>query len=220
MDFHSHTRFSDGEHELAEWVVLAARRGYSVLGVTDHVNARSVEERVRMLVDAVAALPAIPDAPHVLPGCEITRVPPAAIAEVVARARAAGAKLVLVHGETALDSQEAGTNRAAIEAGVDILAHPGLVASEDVARARERGVLLEISGRKVHSLTNGHVWARAREEGARVVIDSDSHAATDLFTHERHYLVGRGAGMTGEEYAAAVGAARELAERLIGASLV
>ena len=64
---------------------------------------------------------------------------------------------MVVHGETLVEPVEEGTNHEAIMAGVDILAHPGLISEEDVRLAKERKVLLEISARKGHSLSNGHV---------------------------------------------------------------
>ena len=219
IDFHSHTRLSDGRHELAEWVDLAAANGYRVLGVSDHVGLRNATDQVRRLCDMIAALPPRRDGVQVLAGCEITRVPPELIGDVTERVRAAGAQIVLVHGETGMDLPAPGVNRGAIEARVDILAHPGLIAEQDVERAAELGVVLELSGRPVHSLTNGHVWQLARRHGARVVIDSDSHAAADLFTSERHRLVARGAGLNDTEYRTAVRTACELAERALGLRL-
>ena len=58
-----------------------------------------------------------------------------------------------------MEPVETGTNLAAIEAGVDILAHPGLITPEEATLAAERGVALEITTRAGHSLTNGHVAA-------------------------------------------------------------
>ncbi len=219
VDFHSHTRLSDGRHELAEWVDLAAANGYRVLGVSDHVGLHNVGQQVRRLCAQIAALPPRTDGVQVLAGCEITRVAPELIADVAARAREAGAQIVIVHGETGMDLPAPGVNRGAIEARVDILAHPGLIGAAEVERAAELGVLLELSGRPVHSLTNGHVWQLARHFGARVVIDSDSHTAADLFTAARRRLVARGAGLSDSEYRAAAQAACELAGRALGSPL-
>ncbi len=198
---------------------IAAAQGYSVLGVSDHVGLRNAAEQVARLREQIAALPAREGGVQVIAACEITRVPPELTGDDADRARAAGAQLVLVR-ETGMDLPAPGVNRAAIEARVDILAHPGLIAERDVERAAELGVVLELSGRPVHSLTNGHVWQLARRYGARVVIDSDSHAAADLFTQERHRLVARGAGMTDAEYEASVRTACELAERARGVRVI
>ena len=118
------------------------------------------------------------------------------------RAREAGAELVLVHGETIVEPVAEGTNRAAIEAGCDVLAHPGLIEPELVSLAAERGVMLEISGRKGHSLTNGHVARLALERGAALSFGSDGHAPGDYPTRPQAERIARGAGLNEEQVAA------------------
>ena len=88
-----------------------------------------------------------------------------------------------------------GTNRAAIDAGADILAHPGLITEEEVRAAKEKNVLLEITARKGHSLTNGHVARLAERIGAKMVIDTDSHEPGDLIDAAAARMVVRGAGL-------------------------
>jgi hypothetical protein len=93
-----------------------------------------------------------------LAGVELTHVPPELINDLTLQARDLGADIVVVHGETIVEPVPPGTNRAAIEAGVDLLAHPGLITAGEVALAAENGVHLEISARKGHSLGNGRMW--------------------------------------------------------------
>jgi histidinol phosphatase-like PHP family hydrolase len=80
-----------------------------------------------------------------IPGVELTSVPPRKIAALAEKARSLGAKWIVVHGETIMEPVAPGTNRAAIEAKVDLLSHPGLITPEDAARAAELGVYLEIT---------------------------------------------------------------------------
>jgi histidinol phosphatase-like PHP family hydrolase len=127
-------------------------------------------------------------------------MPPAKIAAGAKMARDNGAELVVVHGETIVEPVMPGTNRAAIEAGVDILSHPGLIAPEDVQLASEKGVCLEITTRKGHSLTNGHVAKLAQQYGAKLVIDNDAHAPGDLVSLEMARMVALGAGMSEEQF--------------------
>ena len=134
-----------------------------------------------------------------LPGCEITHVPPGLIGELVERARQLGARLVLVHGETIVEPVQEGTNRAAIEAGADVLAHPGLISPDDAALAAEKGVLLEISGRKGHCFTNGHVVRLALETGARLSFGSDGHQPGEYPARPTAEGILRGAGLTREQ---------------------
>ncbi|NCP78840.1 MAG: histidinol phosphate phosphatase domain-containing protein, partial [Desulfuromonadales bacterium] len=148
-----------------------------------------------------------------LAGVELTHVPPRQIAAVVALARANRAQLVLVHGETIVEPVIAGTNRAAIEAGVDILAHPGLISAEDVQLAAEKGVFLEITTRKGHSLTNGHVAKMAEKYGAKLVVNNDAHAPGDLVSLEMARKIARGAGLTEAQFEAACQNSFALVER-------
>jgi putative hydrolase len=101
-----------------------------------------------------------------------------------------------VHGETIVEPVEPGTNRAAICSDyVDILAHPGLIQLEDAYLAAQRGVYLEVSARRGHSLANGHVAKMAAQAGATTVLDSDAHEPGDLLTPEFAHRVVLGAGI-------------------------
>ena len=108
--------------------------------------------------------------------------------------------MVTVHGESIVEPVEPGTNEAAVRSGaVDILAHPGLISYDDARLAAENGVYLEVSARKGHSLTNGHVVKVARETGAYTVLDSDAHEPDDLLTVEITHKIAKGAGLTDED---------------------
>ena len=99
-----------------------------------------------------------------------------------------------------MEPVETGTNGAAVRSShVDILAHPGLITSEDASIAASNGVFLEISARKGHGLSNGHVVGMARQEGARIVLDSDAHQPEDLLTRDFAIGVARGAGLDAED---------------------
>jgi histidinol phosphatase-like PHP family hydrolase len=151
----------------------------------------------------------------VIPGAEVTHCRPEHIARVADRARQLGARIVIVHGETPSEPVLEGTNRAAIEAGCDILAHPGLLSEADARRAAERGVLLEVSGRKGHSLANGHVVQVARRTGAQVIFGSDAHGPGDLHSRWDAEKVLACAGLSGEEIEAAFAAAEALVRRAL-----
>jgi len=195
IDFHTHTLFSDGELNPSELVRRAAVKGYRAIGLTDHVDGSSLELVVPRIVKVSRELNRFQDA-FVIPGVEITHAPPGQIPELVAEARSLGAALVLVHGETPVEPVAPGTNRAAIESAVDILAHPGFITPEEARLAAETGVRLEISARHGHSLTNGHVARIALEAGATLVINTDTHAPENLITRDWALTVLRGAGLT------------------------
>jgi len=107
---------------------------------------------------------------------------------------------VVAHGETPVEPVAPGTNLAAIEAGVDLLAHPGFISESDAALAAEKGVLLELSGRGGHSLTNGHVAKIAEKTGARLAVNADAHAPRDFHTAEMAKKVALGAGLSLDQY--------------------
>jgi histidinol phosphatase-like PHP family hydrolase len=120
----------------------------------------------------------------VVPGTELTHVPPGQISLLVKEARKLGAKIVIVHGETIVEPVEKGTNAAAIEAGADIISHPGLIEDEDLFMAKDKGVHLEITSRKGHSLSNGYIAKKAMELGVSLVLNTDGHSPSDLITRK------------------------------------
>jgi putative hydrolase len=181
IDLHTHSIFSDGELIPAELVRRAVARGYKALAITDHVDHSNIDLVVpRIIKDLNIIRDYVPMT--ILAGAEITHVPPALIPDLVKEARRLGAQIVVVHGETIVEPVVEGTNRAAIEAGVDILAHPGLISEEDLLFAKEKGIHLEITSRKGHSLSNGHVARSAMALGISLVINTDSHSPSDLIS--------------------------------------
>ncbi|NOZ25014.1 MAG: histidinol phosphate phosphatase domain-containing protein [Nitrospirae bacterium] len=179
IDLHTHSIFSDGELIPTELVRRARVKGYRAIAITDHMDTSNMDFIIPRMVRVADELNAIQPV-RVIPGAELTHLPPELIPTCIEKARRLGALLVVVHGETLVEPVQEGTNRAAIEGGADILAHPGLIDEEDVRRAVEKGVVLELSARKGHSLSNGHVARLARQFGARLVVNTDAHSPGDL----------------------------------------
>ncbi|RMG56746.1 MAG: histidinol phosphate phosphatase domain-containing protein [Deltaproteobacteria bacterium] len=198
IDLHIHTIFSDGELIPSEVVSRCREKGYRALALTDHVDSSNLEHVLTNMVRVCGDLTR-ESGLTVLPGVEITHVPPSMIPALIEESRRLGAVVVVVHGETIVEPVPPGTNRAAIEGNCDILAHPGLISREEVRLAAEKGVSLEITSRGGHSYTNGHVAKLAREEGAPLVFNTDSHAPRDFVTKESAVKILSGAGLTGEE---------------------
>lgn len=212
VDFHSHTFASDGELVPAEHTRRAEVQGLEAVGITDHADASNVEDCVERALEAKETSNI-----EIFAGVEVTHVPPSKIDDVVERARAAGADHVVAHGESPVEPVKEGTNRAAVEAGVDVLGHPGMVSRDDVRLAVEEDVYLELTTRRGHSLANGHVARLAEEESASLLVNTDSHHPRDFVDRERAVDVARFAGLTEERAVEVVdGNSRELVERIRG----
>jgi histidinol phosphatase-like PHP family hydrolase len=194
IDLHTHSLFSDGELLPTELWRRAQVKGYRYLGITDHVDASNYEVVFHRLKAAALSLNR-GEAPCLIPGLEFTHLPPALIGPLTTQARALGVPLIIVHGETLAEPVAPGTNRAAIEADIDILSHPGLITVEEAALARERGIYLELSARKGHCLANGHVARIALEVGASLLVNTDAHGPGDLITRREAELIARAAGL-------------------------
>ena len=197
VDFHCHSIFSDGELIPAEIWRRVKILGYSAIAITDHADHSNFEFIITNLLKIKRAFNNL--TPRLIAGIELTHVPPEFIPELIKEARKCGAEIVLVHGETIVEPVAEGTNISAILGGADILAHPGLIKEEEVKLAAEKGVFLEISGRKGHCLTNGHVAFLAKKYGANLVINSDAHSPSDFLTKDLAFKIGLGAGLKPEE---------------------
>ena len=201
-DLHTHTVYSDGELIPAELVRRAMVLGHDAIAITDHVDMTNVEFVVSNVVKAVELCE---DYIKVIPGVEITHVPPSKIDKVAKLARKYGAEWIVVHGETVTEPVAPGTDRASVEnPEIDLLGHPGFITMEEAQMAADNGVILEVTGRAGHNITNGHVVNMARAVGAKMVIDSDTHQPDNLMDEASARVVARGAGMTEEEVELAI----------------
>ncbi len=199
FDFHTHSFFSDGALLPMELIRRAQVSGYDALAITDHASASNIEQ----LVDTVrrdCELAWDEWQFRVLPGVELTHCPPRSIARLAARAKSAGAKIVVIHGETLVEPVPPGTNRASVECpDVDVLGHPGLLTEAEAELARENNVYLEITSRRGHCLGNGNTVVLGRAAGAKFLINSDTHAPGDLHTKVFARTVALGAGLSPAE---------------------
>lgn len=217
IDLHVHSFLSDGvllPSELLRWAVV---KGYSAIAITDHADASNTEELVTGLVRF--ARQQENDFPLTfIPGVELTHVAPRSIAPLAWRAKELGAGLVLVHGETISEPVRPGTNCAALECpAVDILAHPGLITLEEARLATENDIYLEITSHRGHCLTNGHVANIARQAGARLVVNTDTHTPQDMIGQEMARRVAVGAGLDEAEVeAVTVANPQALVQRAVG----
>ncbi len=194
IDFHTHTFASDGVLLPSELIRRAVAAGYRAIGITDHVDETNMKDLIQKAVKATQVWAENGNI-MVVPGVEITHVPPDRIPGLAAMARELGAKVVVVHGETVTEPVAPGTNAAAVRCrDVDILAHPGLLSEEDAGAAAQNDVYLEITSRKGHSAGNGRVATVAAKAGAGLLFGTDTHGPGDLSTeaYARNILLAAG----------------------------
>ncbi len=104
-----------------------------------------------------------------------------------------GAEIVVVHGETLMEPVEEKTNYyASLCEDVDILAHPGLIDETTAKNVKENNIFLEITTRKGHGLTNGHVANIANKFNIPTLINTDCHSPSDLINYDFGLKVGLG----------------------------
>jgi len=199
IDLHTHTFFSDGVLVPAEHLRRFEVMGYDAVAITDHADSSNLDFIVPRIVQAAADLNPYSNT-RLIPGIELTHVPPSLMKPLTIKARELGALIIVAHGETPVEPVIPGTNLAALEADVDLLAHPGFITEEDAALAAEKGIFLELSGRKGHCLTNGHVARIAIKTGAKLAVNADAHEPGDFMTRERAEAVALGAGLSRDQF--------------------
>lgn len=204
IDFHTHSFFSDGALLPSELLRRVSALNYEALAITDHADASNIP----FLLDRLGRVrreQADDFATELILGVELTHVAPESIDRLAHRARDCGAEVVVVHGETIVEPVAPGTNEAAVASpAVDILAHPGFLTLEEAQAAADRGCFMEITTRRGHSLTNGHVARICRRTGAKMLVNTDAHAPGDLVTAEFAARVAKGAGLEEKERLAAL----------------
>ena len=202
-DLHTHSILSDGEMLPIELIRRMAVLGYTTVAITDHVDPSNVTSVIESLIQVRESAQIF--GIKLLCGVEITHVPPSQIADMAKKANAAGADIVVVHGETPVEPVAAGTNHAACGCKyVNVLAHPGLITIEDALLAARNGIALELTSRGGHNRTNGHVAQVGREASCQLVVNSDAHAPHDLLDERAKFVVAKGAGLTDAECKGAI----------------
>ncbi|TET93255.1 histidinol phosphate phosphatase domain-containing protein [Candidatus Aerophobetes bacterium] len=214
IDLHTHSLLSDGQLCPAELVQRAKKKGYRALAITDHVDSSNLDLIVPQIVKFCRENAHLNSDIRVIPGAELTHLLPPLINKLARKAREKGAKLIIVHGETIVEPVPKGTNTAALDADIDVLAHPGLISEEEVKIAKERGIYLEISSRKGHSLTNGWLARLATKWGTKLILNTDAHGVEDLITEETARKILQGAGLSYREIESVMRNSQELVEKM------
>jgi len=213
-DLHTHSLLSDGELLPSELVRRYKVLGYKAVAITDHIDESNAEMVIPKIVDVARKL-SNKNGIVVIPGAELTHIPTKDIKDLVKKVRALGAKIIIAHGETLAEPVAPGTNRRALQCGIDILAHPGLITLVDAKLAAKNGVCLEVTTRRGHAFTNGHVVNMAKLAKARLVLNSDAHAPEDILQPSAAEKIAMGAGLLKSDVIAMRKNAKEIISRYI-----
>ncbi|MFA6357309.1 MAG: histidinol phosphate phosphatase domain-containing protein [Candidatus Omnitrophota bacterium] len=197
-NLHTHTFLSDGNLLPSEVAVRYLDKGYKVIAITDHADYSNIKQITKSIVEFCKRWPKN-SAIRVLPGIELTHLPPEQFKPLAALARKEGIKIIIAHGETPVEPVTKNTNHLALLADIDILAHPGLISDTDAKLASQRGIFLEVTSRKGHKQTNAHVVTQARKFGAKLILNHDSHTPEDIITPEQLIKIGIDSGLTQAE---------------------
>ncbi|MFH1868584.1 MAG: histidinol phosphate phosphatase domain-containing protein [Candidatus Omnitrophota bacterium] len=214
IDLHAHSLLSDGTLMPSELVRRYEVAGFRAVVIADHADSSNIDIIVTSLAKVCNELNKYWKIKAV-PGVELTHLPLQQFSELIKYARENGAKVIVGHGESPVEPVIKGTNRAAIEAGVDVLAHPGNILKEDAELAAKKGTLLEITTRRGHSKTNSHVAQVAKSVSAKLVINSDSHTPEDIPNELLINSVAQQAHLTAADIAIAHSNAENLLKRII-----
>ena len=197
-NLHCHSLLSDGALLPSEIAVRFAALGYKAIAITDHVDYSNIKSIISGILEFTRHWPK--DAVlRVLPGIELTHLPLEQFKPLAKYARRQGIQIIIGHGETLAEPIVKGTNRAALEADIDILAHPGLITDEDLRLAKEKNIFLEITARAGHRETNSHVARQAIKMGSDLIINLDSHTPEDIINLDALRGVGLNAGLSANE---------------------
>jgi len=197
-NLHAHTFLSDGDLLPSEVAVRYQDKGYKVIAITDHADYSNIKQVAKAIVEFCKHWPK-DSTIKVLPGVELTHVPPEQFKPLAAIARKEGIKIIIAHGETPVEPVAKNTNHFALLSDIDILAHPGLISDEDTKLAAQRKIFLEVTSRRGHKDANSHVINQAKKFGARLILNNDSHSPEDILAIDQLIKVGLDYGLSKEE---------------------
>lgn len=199
-NLHTHTLLSDGVLLPSEVAQRYAALGYKAIAITDHADYSNIDSVIKGVREFTRRWPKNARI-KVLSGIELTHLPLEQFKPLSSYARKNGIQVIIAHGETPVEPVLAGTNRAALEAEVDILAHPGLISDADALLSKKKDIFLEVTTRKGHAQTNPHVVERAIKFGAKLILNNDSHAPEDIITPGQLKALALRAGLSAKELA-------------------
>ena len=197
-DLHLHTKASDGRSSLREMAQAAKARGLDYIAVTEHsqreTQAHGLDSaRLAKQLGEIDRLNAEPKGIAILKGIEVDiledgslDLPDSVLAKLDVVVAAVHARFNLPRAQ-----QTARILKALDNPYVSILAHPSgrLIAEREpydvdmqavIRRAKARGIALELNAHPDRLDLDDVAVRMAKEEGARVAINSDAHSVNDF----------------------------------------
>src|SRR3989338_6778831 len=194
-NLHTHTLLSDGALLPSEVAVRYLSLGYKAIAITDHADYCNIKSTVAAILNFTRHWPKSSGI-KVLPGIELTHLPLEQFKPLSNYARKAGIKIIIAHGETLVEPVIKGTNRSALDADIDILAHPGLISDADIKLAKKKNIFLELTSRRGHRDTNKYVAGQGVKFGAKLILNNDSHIPEDIISPQSLTEVGINSGLS------------------------
>lgn len=215
IELHTHSLLSDGVLLPSEIAARAQGLRYKAIAVTDHVDESNLEFVLSRIVSTLESIDRDLDV-LLIPGVELTHVPPRHIERLSKRAKDLGAVVVIVHGQSPVEPVAGGTNEAAATSNyVDVLAHPGMLTEKEAEIARDNGVYLELTSRRGHCLANGRVARMASALKVKCLVNTDMHEPGELLLQQEALKVALGSGLSmGEALSCVRDQPKELLRRL------
>ena len=216
-DLHMHTDRTDGRDSLETMVRAARDRGYEYVAITEHSKSLAMvrgfdEARVRRSADEIAAVREQVPGIEVLHGLEVDILADGGLDLADDALESLDWVVVAIHSRLDQDAKAATARvlRALDHAAVHAMAHPvgrvigtregvALDLEAVFARAAERGIAMEINAQPDRTdLSDAHARL-ARENGVRIVIDTDAHSAAQLGFAQFGVFAARRAGLTRDD---------------------
>jgi histidinol phosphatase-like PHP family hydrolase len=197
-DLHTHSLLSDGVLLPSEIAVRYMNLGFKAIAITDHCDYSNIKSNIPAILEFTSHWPKNSKI-KVLPGVELTHLPPEQFYPLAKYSRRQGIKIIVAHGETLAEPVIKGTNYAALKADIDILAHPGLITDQEIMLAKKNNIFLEVTCRRGHKVTNAHVAEKAIKLGAKLILNTDSHAPEDIVTAQEIAAVAKKSGLNSKQ---------------------
>lgn len=197
-DLHLHTTETDGRATMEELIAAAKKKGYKYIAITDHSKNVKIangmdEKRLMRHVERIRKIASKTKGLEVLAGIEVDMLEDGRLDLEDSVLKELDIVIASIHSKFSLDreKQTARILRAMDNPYVNVLGHPSgrlITARRPIevdfdavfAKAAKLGILLEINTHGERIDLNDANARRAKELGAKIVINSDAHGLDQM----------------------------------------